>query len=75
MKAVQGDSGHSGLKMIEDVYSHIPDKDRAKTAEIFEEHFYKSNRETLSDREDFAESNEAAFRDTASCLYSLCTHS
>ena len=58
MKAVQGDSGHSGLKMIEDVYSHILDKDRAKTAEIFEEHFYKSNREILSDREDFAESND-----------------
>ena len=58
MKAVQGDSGHSGLKMIEDVYSHILDKDRAKTAEIFKEHFYKSNRETLSDREDFVESND-----------------
>ena len=40
MKAVQGDSGHAGLKMIEDVYSHILDEDRRKTAQLMEEAFY-----------------------------------
>ena len=40
MKAVQGDSGHTGLKMIEDVYSHILDEDRRKTAQLMEEAFY-----------------------------------
>ena len=40
MKAVQGDSGYAGLKMIEDVYSHILDEDRRKTAQLMEEAFY-----------------------------------
>ena len=37
MKAVQGDAG---LRMIEDVYAHIMDEDRVKTAEIMEKTFY-----------------------------------
>ena len=43
MKAVQGDSGHSTYKMIGDTYAHILDEDRVKTAELFEEIFYKNN--------------------------------
>ena len=41
LKAVQGDSGQSGLKMIEDVYSHILDEDRVRTAQIREEELEK----------------------------------
>lgn len=40
LKAVQGDSGHSQINMITDVYSHIIDEDRQKNAEMFEEAFY-----------------------------------
>ena len=40
IKAVQGDSGHSQVKMITDVYSHIIDEDRRKNAERFEQAFY-----------------------------------
>ena len=41
MKAVQGDTGHSQLKMITDVYSHILDEDRRNNATRFEEAFYQ----------------------------------
>jgi len=34
IKAVQGDSGHSQVNMITDVYSHIIDEDRRKNAEL-----------------------------------------
>ena len=40
IKAVQGDSGHSQVNMITDVYSHIIDEDRRKNAELFEDAFY-----------------------------------
>ena len=40
IKAVQGDSGHSQINMVTDVYSHIIDEDRKKNAELFEEAFY-----------------------------------
>ncbi len=41
MKAVQGDTGHSQLKMVSDVYSHILDEDRRNNAAKFEEAFYR----------------------------------
>lgn len=40
LKAVQGDAGHSGLRMIEDVYSHILDEDRVKTSLLMENTYY-----------------------------------
>ena len=40
IKAVQGDSGHSQVNIITDVYSHIIDEDRRKNAELFEDAFY-----------------------------------
>jgi hypothetical protein len=40
IKAVQGDSGHSQVNMVTDVYSHILDEDRKRNAELFEEAFY-----------------------------------
>ena len=40
-KAVQGDSGHSQINMVTDVYSHIIDDDRRKKAELFEQAFYE----------------------------------
>ena len=40
IKAIQGDSGHSQVNMVTDVYSHILDKDRKRNAELFEEAFY-----------------------------------
>ena len=42
---MQGDSGHAGLKMIEDVYSHILDGDRIKTAQILEDVYYSKKRQ------------------------------
>lgn len=39
IKAVQGDSGHSQINMVTDVYSHIVDDDRRKNAELFEQAF------------------------------------
>lgn len=42
MKAVQGDTGHTQLKMISDVYSHIIDEDRRKNAMCFEKAFYQN---------------------------------
>jgi hypothetical protein len=44
MKAVQGDTGHSQLKMITDVYSHILDEDRRNNAARFEEAFYQKDK-------------------------------
>ena len=38
---MQGDSGHSQINMVTDVYSHIIDDDRRKNAELFEEAFYE----------------------------------
>ena len=43
IKAVQGDSGHSQINMVTDVYSHILDDDRRKNAELFEKAFYKNH--------------------------------
>ena len=40
IKAVQGDSGHSQVKMVTDVYSHIIDDDRRFNAQRLEEAFY-----------------------------------
>lgn len=40
MKSVQGDSGHSQVKMVADVYSHIIDDDRRLNAERMETAFY-----------------------------------
>ena len=40
IKAVQGDSGHSQVSMVTEVYSHILDEDRRKNAQMFEEAFY-----------------------------------
>jgi integrase len=42
IKSVQGDSGHSQINMVTDVYSHIIDEDRQKNAQLFEERFYSS---------------------------------
>lgn len=40
IKSVQGDSGHSQVNMVTDVYSHIIDEDRRRNAQLFEEAFY-----------------------------------
>ena len=40
IKAVQGDSGHSQVKMVTDIYSHILDDDRKNNAQLFQEAFY-----------------------------------
>lgn len=45
IKVVQGNSGHSQINMVTDVYSHIIDDDRRKNAELFENAFYQ-NKET-----------------------------
>lgn len=47
MKSVQGDSGHSQLKMVSDVYSHIMDEDRCMNAQLFEKAFYASKQPSL----------------------------
>ena len=41
IKSVQGDSGHSQINMVTDVYSHIIDDDRRKNAAMFEDAFFK----------------------------------
>jgi hypothetical protein len=41
IKALQGDSGHAQVNMITDAYSHIPDDDQRKNAELFKEAFYE----------------------------------
>lgn len=40
LKATQGDTGHSQIDMITDVYAHILDEDRKINAQRFEESFY-----------------------------------
>lgn len=40
LKATQGDTGHSQINMITDVYAHIIDEDRKVNAQRFEESFY-----------------------------------
>ncbi|MDO4277069.1 MAG: site-specific integrase [Eubacteriales bacterium] len=40
IKATQGDTGHSQIDMITDVYAHILDEDRKVNAQKFEEAFY-----------------------------------
>ena len=40
MKSVQGDSGHSKMDMVAEVYSHIIDEGRRFNAYRFEEQFY-----------------------------------
>ena len=42
MKSVQGDSGHSRMDMVAEVYSHIIDEDRRFNAQRFEEQFYNA---------------------------------
>ena len=41
IKSVQGDSGHSQVSMVTNVYSHIIDEDRKRNAQLFEEAFYE----------------------------------
>lgn len=45
IKAVQGDSGHSQVKMVTDVYSHILDDDRKNNAQLFQEAFYEKKKD------------------------------
>ena len=66
IKAVQGDSGHSQVDMVTDVYSHIIDEDRRRNAELFEEVFYekknldpKMREETASQTVDVPEDVDA----------------
>lgn len=41
INAVQGDSEHSQINMVTDVYYHIIDEYRRKKAELFEDAFYE----------------------------------
>lgn len=43
LKATQGDTGHSQIDMITDVYAHILDEDRKVNAQKFEATFYAKN--------------------------------
>lgn len=54
IKAVQGDSGHSQVKMVTDVYSHIIDEDRMKNAQKFEEVFYKKKEDGTEQNSELA---------------------
>lgn len=40
IKSVQGDTGHSQINMVTDVYSHIIDEDRQKNAQKLQRAFY-----------------------------------
>lgn len=42
IKATQGDTGHSQIDMITDVYAHILDEDRKINAQRFESAFYSN---------------------------------
>lgn len=42
LKATQGDTGHSQIDMITDIYSHILDEDRKINAQKFEAAFYSN---------------------------------
>ena len=44
IKAIQGDSGHSQVKMVTDVYSHILDDDRKSNAQLFQDAFYEKRK-------------------------------
>ncbi len=48
VKSVQGDSGHSQVKMVTDTYAHILDEDRCYNAQRFEEQFYQKGKEQSS---------------------------
>ena len=52
MKSVQGDSGHSQIKMVADVYSHILDEDRRLNAQRFEDAFYSKNNKNEENPQD-----------------------
>ena len=52
IKSVQGDTGHSQVNMVTDVYSHILDEDRRRTAERFEATFYTKERKTENSNND-----------------------
>ena len=60
MKAVQGDTGHSQLKMITDVYSHILDEDRRNNATRFEEAFYQPDKTPGKQQSTQSKDEEAA---------------
>ncbi|MDO4275119.1 MAG: tyrosine-type recombinase/integrase [Eubacteriales bacterium] len=47
IKSIQGDTGHSQVKMITDVYSHILDSGRKNVADLFEYSFYTKNSPTI----------------------------
>lgn len=51
IKAVQGDSGHSQVKMVTDVYSHILDDSRKHNAQLFQEAFYDAKKGPQEKRE------------------------
>lgn len=57
IKSVQGDSGHSQVKMVADVYSHIIDEDRCMNAQRFEKEFYNKE-ETVSKVEEKVDEND-----------------
>ena len=74
MKAVQGDSGHSDFHMIEEIYSHILDEDRAETAKLLEREFYRRspNSSETEDAGPYAETpreKETSGRARTSSLY------
>jgi integrase len=45
IKSVQGNTGHSQVNMVTDVYSHILDGDRRQNAQRFEQSLYKPKNE------------------------------
>jgi len=63
----QGDSGHSQVKMVTDVYSHILDEDRKNYAQLFEEAFYSGAGKDQT-TEPQPEKAEATDSDTAQLL-------
>lgn len=52
IKAVQGDTGHSQINMVTDVYSHIIDEDRCKNAQKLESAFY--NKDATNNQSDLS---------------------
>lgn len=56
IKAVQGDSGHAQANMVTDVYSHICDADRKRTAALMENAFFTDSKGSPKvDKEQIAE--------------------
>lgn len=47
IKSIQGDTGHSQVKMITDVYGHILDSERKKVADLFDYSFYTKSSPTI----------------------------